>query len=691
MKEDNTKLIEIKRQLVKNLRLSKHREKYFQAYVEIKENSPIFHRELRNKLQIQSCNLKNIINKLLSSKLIKREKPGIDPVYYCSDSVNFSKLEKIRKYANTSVRYKVLNAVENSEGMTIPEISKATGLSTFTVSGAIKYLEKKNAVRVIKMKFVNIIFPRNFSGNTEKLAKEKAKSILGERKSKLSRIRTESKKLQKMFVEVRTVFGNPLNFFKLNKQNDIIGLDFSTLNHIPVTVEVQDRIIPTDIYKIKLQGQTHKYIPLVDEYKTIATVDGKIKQVTIKDLYRLFLTNHEIFVAVPRDLSEVIKTDMGMISLHDFKSLERFFIRPVNKDEFKKFLQKSINNLQNIYGSKVKLSSKLGGDSTLRDYLNMGYIRAKEFVSLCELCGLDPEKLFTDFGRRVSNIRSKKTLLLPECLDRNLAYCLGVYLTDGDREGTGNRIGILAESHQVKRKWKRCIESAIKGVKVTGSLSTRSWYCCSAIVETLFREVFKAMTGLGASHLLRSPPQICNSPMDIVNSYLEGIIDGDGGIENNGLFISTSSIANAEDLVFLFLRRKEQVAIHKPITYTINIHGKDQLEKICHDLEISVENRRLGLIEAINKKMRSSRLDTIPASLIRKYLEDENVFRKRKKLARREVETLSEKFGCLRELISSEVKWVEIFDFKVEGNTEKFSFPVLDAKNYSMINFMYIR
>jgi len=151
MKEDNTKLIEIKRQLVKNLRLSKHREKYFQAYVEIKENSPIFHRELRNKLQIQSCNLKNIINKLLSSKLIKREKPGIDPVYDCSDSVNFSKLEKIRKYANTSVRYKVLNAVENSEGMTIPEISKATGLSTFTVSGAIKYLEKKNAVRVIKM------------------------------------------------------------------------------------------------------------------------------------------------------------------------------------------------------------------------------------------------------------------------------------------------------------------------------------------------------------------------------------------------------------------------------------------------------------------------------------------------------------------------------------------------------------
>src|SRR5918992_27103 len=126
-------------------------------------------------------------------------------------------------------------------------------------------------------------------------------------------------------------------------------------------------------------------------------------------------------------------------------------------------------------------------------------------------------------------------------VDRELAWFLGLYVAEGSRRR--KQITVSNTDQRILDRAQRVLESLALPVY----RSPRAVTCCSALLTQLVEWL-----GVGScAHNKRIPYMLLGWPEAILNSFLDGFVDGDGSREATRVSLWTSSDALVNDLMLL--------------------------------------------------------------------------------------------------------------------------------------------
>ena len=138
-------------------------------------------------------------------------------------------------------------------------------------------------------------------------------------------------------------------------------------------------------------------------------------------------------------------------------------------------------------------------------------------------------------------------------IDENLAWLLGFFLCDGSL--SKNRIRFFTKNKEIKEKISKIVEKVF-GRKYAWVTDKRTGVYYTNIYRKEIIELFEQVTSglFGEKTSVRIPEFIFKSKLSVIFSFLAGVIDGDGYVNNSKrrLEIGVASLEFIEDLLSLF-------------------------------------------------------------------------------------------------------------------------------------------
>jgi dCTP deaminase len=156
------------------------------------------------------------------------------------------------------------------------------------------------------------------------------------------------------------------------------------------------------------------------------------------------------------------------------------------------------------------------------------------------------EGLFDDMGPgdRILT-RGARAGLPPRLLvDREVAWLLGIYAAEGYRR---RQQFVVSNTNQAILDR---VEAVLHGLGLPTSRSTGAITCTSTFASSVLEWIGAG----GKATEKRIPPAVFAWPVEFLESFLEGLVDGDGSVEETRTSVWTTSEGLVSDLLVLFAR-----------------------------------------------------------------------------------------------------------------------------------------
>ncbi len=225
------------------------------------------------------------------------------------------------------------------------------------------------------------------------------------------------------------------------------------------------------------------------------------------------------------------------------------------------------------------------------------------------------------FSYKGVNGRSSIKLSMPQKLNKEIAYFLGLFVAEGDYS-RGLRISNYNE--KIKSTIKKIaienlnypqelIEIEREGVVFKKSRSLV--YILESYFDQKLWDYEKRKILSKQARFKNIPALIINSNEEIIKSFLTGYIDGDGHFDKEGLEVSSASKELIENLRLILLKlnilsrttKKLKYASNtkekkKEIYYFLTITGNENLKKLNENLNLLIDYKKQKLESLILKK-----------------------------------------------------------------------------------------
>jgi dCTP deaminase len=154
--------------------------------------------------------------------------------------------------------------------------------------------------------------------------------------------------------------------------------------------------------------------------------------------------------------------------------------------------------------------------------------------------------LFDDMGPgdRIFTKGSRSGLPPTLLVDREIAWLLGIYAAEGSRRRSQF---VVSNTDQVILDR---VEAALHGLGLPTSRAANAITCTSTFASSVLEWI-----GAGGKAMeKRIPPAVFSWPPDLLEAFLEGLVDGDGSIDDTRVSVWTTSEGLVADLLVLFAR-----------------------------------------------------------------------------------------------------------------------------------------
>jgi DNA mismatch repair protein MutS len=177
------------------------------------------------------------------------------------------------------------------------------------------------------------------------------------------------------------------------------------------------------------------------------------------------------------------------------------------------------------------------------------------------------------------SLRNVKRYRLPENLDEDLAYIMGLLVGDGTLTYS-NSIMLSTADDFIAEEYRRIVHKLF-GYHVGCKSNGRDYFITSKQIR-----VFLASLGLGhhRAHEKHVPLSILKAPRSVVVAFLQGLFDSDGFVENRygNVRLSTASIRLAREVQLLLLNLGIIASLRVKKTparpsYRLSINGTDAI------------------------------------------------------------------------------------------------------------------
>lgn len=403
---------------------------------------------------------------------------------------------------------------------------------------------------------------------------------------------------------------------------------------IAVSNKIHEQIIGQDkaLEIIKKAAKQRRNVLLIGDPGTgkcvgkdtlIPTELGNIKA---RELYCLLSKESEKIFYRPDGVYIIPRKEIFLFSLNKEGKIVRSKIKKI----FKSNNKKSCLKIKSRSGSEIILS----GDHPILTSEKGNFVfkkssLLKEGIPICSAKNLPINSNFQTqplptpilFSYKGVNGVSSINLSLPQNINKEIAYFIGVFVAEGDYS---NGLKISNYNKKIKQEIKRIAienlnypEELIKTVEE--GIIFRKSRTLVYILENYFNQKlwdYKKKKILGKQSRFKNIPSlIINSSEEIIRSFLAGYIDGDGHFDKEGFEVSSASKDLIENLRLVLLKlnilsrtsKKIKYASNtkykkKSIYYYLTITGNENLRKLNKNLNLLVDYKKQKLEDLILKK-----------------------------------------------------------------------------------------
>lgn len=158
--------------------------------------------------------------------------------------------------------------------------------------------------------------------------------------------------------------------------------------------------------------------------------------------------------------------------------------------------------------------------------------------------------------------RTSRPIKTPKIVDKNLAYFIGFVLAE--KTISGNNL-VVAQKRDISSFYSPLCRKLF-GIKP--SVEKRNGYHYFTITSKVVNHLLRTIFGFGKSIDARVPITIMKSPNQILAAFLAGVVDGDGGVRENRIYICTASERFAREMSvdFLAIQSIPSTSFHEQIS-----------------------------------------------------------------------------------------------------------------------------
>ncbi|MFH1237738.1 MAG: LAGLIDADG family homing endonuclease [Candidatus Aenigmatarchaeota archaeon] len=268
------------------------------------------------------------------------------------------------------------------------------------------------------------------------------------------------------------------------------------------------------------------------------------------------------------------------------------------------------------FGSQYKLAGYLGvGQFTVSRWFNGKFlIPVKTLLKINESVKMDTrliEVKVIRIGSAQGSLPVKRSL--PIAIDGNLAYLMGLIITDGHIDKNLAWVEFVNNQKYLRSIFMENIEKIFNHKNFyIYQKNEMQVYVKNKTISTIFHEL--GIPKGKKFDIVEVPEKIKKSSIEIKKCFLRGCFDGDGSVaytKRQGLRIvnyATSSRKMAEGIseILRELEIRNSVIKNKNDIYYINITGRDEIEKFQRLVDFKHPKRSEKLEEILNSYKKPS-------------------------------------------------------------------------------------